>query len=172
MCRFPHFSAFLTFLGFLMLSPPSSFAGDPRFNRNSLKDIQSFYVSVEPLAPEIEEDGLTLKSIQNDVEMQLRRAGIQTVPEKEAFDVPGNPYLYVSPHVMKLTATKEYIYSIDVSFHQNVYSVREPAIIVGVATWSGANVIGITGSLTKIQTSIKNQVGAFIDAYRFVNPRE
>jgi len=172
MCRYPCLFSLLTSLCILMLSPLSSFGGDPRFNRDSLKEIKSFYVSVERLAPEIEEDGLTLKSIQQDVEIQLRRAGIKTVPEKEAFDVPGNPYLYVNSHVLKLPATKEYIYSIRISFHQNVYSVREPTIIVGAATWSSANVIGITGNLAKIPTSIKTQVATFIEAYRFVNPRD
>jgi hypothetical protein len=171
MCRFLHLPSLLTFVCVLMLFPPSSLGGDPRFNRNSLKDIQSFYVSVEPLAPEIEQDGLTQKSIQDDVEIQLRGAGIRTVPEKEAFDVPGNPYLYVNSHVLNLPATKEYIYSIHVSFHQNVYSLREPTIIVGAATWSSANIIGITGNLTKIRASIKNQVATFIEAYRVVNPR-
>ena len=172
MCRFLHLSSLLSFVCALMLFPPSSLGGDPRFNRNSLKDVESFYVSVEPLAADIEKDGLTQKSIQDDVQMQLRGAGIKTVPEKEAFDVPGNPYLYVNSHVMKLSATKEYIYSIRVSFRQNVYSVREPTIIVGAATWSSANIIGITGNLAKIPTSIKTQVATFIEAYRFVNPRD
>ena len=171
MCRFLHLSCLLSFVCTLMLFPPSSFGGDPRFNRSSLKDIQSFYVTVERLAAEIEQDGLTQKSIQDDVRIQLRGAGIETVPEKEAFDVPGNPYLYVNSHVLKLSATKEYIYSIQVSFHQNVYSLREPTIIVGAATWSSGNVIGITGNLTKIRSSIKSQVAIFIEAYRFVNPR-
>ena len=171
MCRSLYLSSLLTLACVLMLFPPYSMGGDPKFNRNSLKDIQSFYVSVERLAPEIEQDGLTQKSIQDDVQMQLRGAGIETVPEKEAFDVPGNPYLYVNSHVLKLPATKEYIYSIRVSFHQNVYSLREPTIIVGAATWSSANVIGITGNLTKIRASIKSQVATFIEAYRFVNLR-
>jgi hypothetical protein len=170
MRRFRHLSSLLTFVCFFMLFPASSLGGDPRFNRSSLKDVQSFYVSVEPLAAEIEQDGLTQKSIQDDVEIQLRRAGINTVPEKEAFDVPGNPYLYVNSHVLNLPATKEYIYSIRVSFHQNVYSLREPTIIVGAATWSSANIIGITGNLIKIRASIKNQVATFIEAYRSVNP--
>jgi hypothetical protein len=42
---------------------------------------------------------------------------------------------------------------------------------VGAATWSSANIIGITGNLTKIRTSIKHQVATFIEAYRSVNPR-
>jgi hypothetical protein len=169
MCRFPYPFFLVTLLGLFTVSTPSSFGGDPRFNRSSLKDIGSFYVSVERLASDIEQEGLTQKSIQDSVEKQLRRAGIKPLPKEEAFDVPGSPYLYVNSHVLKLAATKEYIYSIRVSFHQNVYSVRDPMIIVGAATWSSANVIGITGNVTKIRTAIKNQVATFIEAYRFVN---
>jgi hypothetical protein len=160
----------LTVLCTLTLQESLTFAGDPRFNRHALKGFEAFHVKVERLAPEIEQDGLSALSIQKDVETQLRSAGIKTVPEKESFDIPGNPYLYVNSHVLKLHASKEYVYSINLSFNQNVYSVREPKIILGAGSWSSANVIGITGSLTKIRTSIKNQVDIFIEAYRFANP--
>jgi hypothetical protein len=170
MRRSLYLSFLLIFICLVMFFPPSSMGGDPRFNRSSLKDVRSFYVSVERLPAEIEQDGLTRESVHDDVQLQLRGAGIKTVPEKEAFDVPGNPYLYINSHVLKLPATKEYIYSIRVSFHQNVYSLREPTIIVGAATWLSANIIGITGNLTKIRSSIKSQVATFIEAYSFVNP--
>lgn len=162
----------LTVLGILTLQESLAFAGDPRFNRHALKGFDAFYVTVERLAPEIEQDGLSVVSIRKDVESQLRSAGIKIVPEKESFDIPGNPCLYVNANVLKLQATGEYIYSINLSFNQNVYSVREPKIILGAGSWSSANVIGITGSLTKIQMSIKNQIDTFIEAYRFVNPRD
>jgi hypothetical protein len=162
----------LTVLCTVALQESSTFAGDPRFNRHALKGFDVFHVTVGRLAPEIEQDGLSAGSIRKDVETQLQSAGIQIVPEKESFDIPGNPCLYVNAHVLKLPATEEYIYSVSLAFNQNVYSVTEAKIILGAASWSSANVIGITGSLTKIRTSIKNQVATFIEAYRFVNPRD
>ena len=147
------------------------FAEDAKYNRESLRGIKRFYVSVENLDPVIEKSGLTKKSIGKDVESWLRKAGIKTFTKKECFDIKGNPYYYVNINVLKLHATKEYIYSIHTSFKQNVYSVREPITIIGAATWSTGNTIGITGNLNKIRTSIKAQVDQFIGAYFAVNPK-
>jgi len=160
----------LILVGALLNLSSLGFAEDAKYNRASLRGIKRFYVSVENLDPEIEKNGLTKKGIRKDVESWLRKAGIKTFTKKECFDIKGNPYLYVNINVLKLHSTKEYIYSIHVSFKQNVYSVKEPIIIIGAATWSTGNTIGITGSLNKIRSSINAQVDQFISAYFAVNP--
>jgi len=147
------------------------FAGDQKHNRASLGGIKEFYVVVEKVDPEIEKEGLTQDQICTDIESRLRKAGIKTIPKADAFDVAGSPYLYVNADVLKLGATREYIYSINTAFKQDVYLAREPVMVLGAATWSTGETIGITGSLQKIRASIAAQVEQFVGAFHDVNPR-
>jgi len=166
-----HWILLITFiLPLLTLSSPVM-ASDSQISRESLRDLKGIYVSVEKLAPEIGKDGLTGNSIGRDVESMLRKAKIKTLSKAEWFDATGSPYLYVNANVLKLPSTKEYIYSVNIAFKQNVYPVREAVEILGAATWSVGGIIGITPSLDKIRASIREQVDKFIKAYLSVNPR-
>ena len=165
-------STAVVFLAFtLLIESPFLFAGDQKHNRASLSGVKEFYVVVEKIAPEIERDGLTEGLIRRDIEWRLQKAGLKTIPKAEAFDVSGSPYLYVNTYVLKLEATKEYIYSINTAFHQDVYLAREPVMVLGASTWSTGETIGITGNLQKIRASIGAQLEQFIGAYHDVNPK-
>jgi hypothetical protein len=83
----------------------------------------------------------------------------------------GSPFLDVNAHVLKLRATREYIYSVNISFKQTVYPARKPVEITGAATWTIGGIIGITSDLDKIRASVKDQVEDFIQAYLAVNPK-
>lgn len=160
------------FLAFaLLIESPCLFAGDQKHNRASLSGVKEFYVVVEKIAPEIERDGLTEGLIRRDMEWRLQKAGLQTIPEAEAFDVSGSPYLYVNVYVLKLSATKEYIYSINMAFKQDVYLAREPVMVLGASTWSTGETMGITGNLQKIRASIGAQLEQFIAAFFDANPK-
>ena len=145
-------------------------AYDSKVSRQSFRGLKGVYVFVENLEPQIEKDGLTQNSIKRDVEMMLRKAKIKTLSKGEWFDMTGSPYLYVNPNVLKLTETKEYIYSISIALKQNVYPVREPIEILGAATWSVGGIIGITPNLDKIRASVKELANKFIQTYLSVNP--
>ncbi len=147
-----------------------SLAGQYSIQQESLRDLKGVYISVESLAPEIQKDGLTKDRIRKDVELMLRKAGIKILSKKEWFDVEGSPCLYVNAHVVKLRETREYIYSINISFKQTVYPARKPVEITGAATWTIGGIIGITPDLDKIRASVKTQVEDFIKAYLSVNP--
>ena len=146
-------------------------AYDSKVSRQSFRGLKGVYVFVENLDPQIEKDGLTQDSIKRDVEVMLRKAKIKTLSKGEWFEVTGSPYLYVNANVLKLTETKEYIYSISIALKQNVYPVREPIEILGAATWSVGGIIGITPNLDKIRASVKELVNTFIKTYLSVNPR-
>ena len=137
----------------------------------SLRDLKGIYVSVEKLTQEIQKDGLTKDRIQGDVELMLRMAGIKTLSKEEWFDEEGSPSLYVNANVLKLSATREYVYSVNISFKQTVYPIRKPMEITGAATWSVGGIVGITPDLGKIRASVKEQVDEFIKAYLSVNPK-
>ncbi len=156
---------------FVLLNITSfSLAGQYSIQQESLRDLKGVYISVESLAPDIQNDGLTKDQIRKDVELILRKAGIKILSKKEWFDVEGSPFLYVNAHVVKLRETREYIYSINISFKQTVYPARKPVEITGAATWTIGGIIGITPDLDKIRASVKTQVEDFIKAYLSVNP--
>ena len=146
-------------------------ASDAKYNRASLRGVEGVYVKVEGLTPEMEKDGLKETLIRRDVESELRTAGIRTLSKEKWFDVIGSPHLYVNINCLKLGETKEYIYSIRIAFRQNVYSEREPVLVLGATTWSVGSIIGITHRMDKIRASLKTRVGEFIKAYLSVNPK-
>ncbi len=146
------------------------FASDNNVNRLSLRGLKGVYVSVEKIDSEIEKDGLTKSLIRKDVELKLQRAGIKILSRDKWFETTGSPYLYVNVNVLKLPASKEYIYSINTAFRQNVYPVREPIEVIGATTWSIGEIVGITYNLNKIRSSVKGQADKFIKTYLTVNP--
>lgn len=148
-----------------------SLAAHHSIQRESLGGLKGIYVSIERIAPEIRDDGLTENLMRKDVELMLRTAGIKVFSKKEWFDVEGSPCLYVNANILKLPATREYIYSVNLSLKQTVYPIRKAIEIPGAATWSMGGVIGITPDLDKIRASLKEQVAGFIKAYLSVNPK-
>jgi len=155
----------------LLNTTSSSLAGQYTVQQESLRDLKGVYISVENLSAGIQKDGLTKDRIRKDVELMLRKAGIYILSKKEWFDTEGSPFLYVNAHVLKLPATSEYIYSINISFKQTVYPARKPVEITGAATWTTGGIVGITPDLDKIRASVKAQVEEFIKAYLAVNPK-
>ena len=171
MNRRKHFRI-ITIVIFALLNVTTfSLAGYHSIQRESLRGLKGVYVSVENLTPEIQKDGLTKDRIQGDVELMLRTAGIKILSKEEWFDEEGGPSLYVNANVLKLSATSEYVYSVNISFKQTVYPIRKPMEITGAATWSVGGIVGITPDLGKIRASIKEQVDEFIKAYWSVNPK-
>ena len=156
---------------FLLNITPFSLAAHHSIQCESMRDLKGIYVSIERLASEIRNDGLTENVIRKDAELMLRKAGIKVFSKNEWLDVEGSPCLYVNANVLKLLATREYIYSVNISLKQTVYPIRKPIEISGAATWSIGGTIGITPDLKKIRASVKEQVEEFIKAYLSVNPK-
>lgn len=146
-------------------------AGYHSIQRESLRGLKGIYISIENLTPEIQKEGLTKDHIQRDVELMLRTAGIKILSKEEWFDAEGSPSLYVNANILKLSATREYVYSVNISLKQTVYPIRKPMEITGAATWSVGGIVGITPDLGKIRASVKEQVDEFIKAYFSVNPK-
>lgn len=148
-----------------------TFASDTKHDRASLRGLEGVYVSVERLNPEIVNDGLTEDLLQEDAELKLKMAGIRVLSKKQWHAVEGSPFLYVNVNALKLGETKEYIYSIQIAFRQNVYAMREATPVLGATTWSVGNIVGITHTLDKIRASVKGQMDEFVTAYLSVNTK-
>ncbi len=164
-------SVLFFFILILGLSGGEVRSSDDATSRLSLSGIKGFSIKVERLDPEIEGDGLRAATIQSDAESLLKGLGVRILSTMESLDQPGEPNLYINLNVLKLRATNEYIYSIQLAFRQNAYLSRTPIEVLGASTWSLGLVTGITPDLGKIRDSVKAQVQTFGQAFRSINPK-
>jgi hypothetical protein len=154
-----------------LLAASAATAQDADVSRQSLKGLKGVQVLVESLEAEVEQGGLTKTSIQTDVELKLRQAGITVLTAAESMAAPGSPYLYINVNTQ---GGPLYAFSIRVELKQSVRLDRDPSIeVYGVATWS-AESVGTVGQdhLRDIRGPIKDYVDQFVNAYLSVNPRK
>jgi hypothetical protein len=139
---------------------PASVLAD---ERDTLRGIRAIKVVVENLKPDVERDGLNASTLQTDVELKLRQAGIR-VEETTA-------YLYVRVTTLKREAM--YAYSMTANLSQHVVLVRDPAISANAVTWNALGGIGMVGSarLSVIRDYVRDVVDEFVNAYLAANPK-
>ncbi len=161
----------------LLLPPgPTSAVDDEweRLTRATLKGLQGVHVLVEKMHPEAARAGLAKATLQTDVEVKLRQAGIRVLSKTETLAAPGNPFLYLQVGTLVGGAASEfYVYSIRLSLTQLVVLDRNAAVITA-PTWSAAQRIGTIGSArlsTIVREHVRDQVDQFINAWLSVNPK-
>jgi hypothetical protein len=142
-------------------------------NRATLRGLKGIGVLVEKLPREVEQEGLKRDQLQMEVESKLRTAGVKVLTKEEAFNTPGEPYLYININVnIAKTEADIYPYSIDLLLIQKVSLLRDPKLTSYAITWStgGVGSIGkpIVGQLGE---SVNDMVDVFIKAYLSENPR-
>jgi hypothetical protein len=151
-------------------------AFDSKETQLTLTGLQGVYVIVEELQSNIIryekyllKSGLSKEQIQQDVEQQLRKAGIRVLTPDEWTKTPGKPLLYVNINTYE--HEKYWLaYDISINLHQLVSMESNPKIRTLASTWS-MNVTGIAniGTLTVIRNNILYLVDRFIGAYKAVN---
>ncbi len=139
----------------------------------SLRGIKEFAVFIDRLPPAIEKEGFNKNTIQIDVELKLRLAGIKVITLEERLTVPGHPYLYVNVCPIKHNSSG-YAYSIHVEFRQNVILIRN-YMETSATTWDDLN-LGFTpksayDAFRTIRGNIKDRIDEFINDYLSVNPK-
>jgi hypothetical protein len=119
----------------------------------------SVAVAIDPHVPA---SGLTKEQTKTDVELRLRKAGINVVEE-------GWPILGVGITAMKTNSTTIF-YAIEVELSEVVTLHR--GIKASGTTWD-AGFIGYTGinNAIKIRRDVNDQVDRFINNYLAANPR-
>jgi hypothetical protein len=124
-------------------------------------------VEVEDLSDGAKALGLSAETIQTDVELKLRLAGIRVVTAEEDLKVPGMPTLYVNPQVLSNSKAM----SISIALDQNVVLDRNGQRQVGIKTWE-VGAVGVNPSAEGIRSEIKDLVDQFLNAWLSVNPKK
>jgi hypothetical protein len=158
----------------LLVAASAASAQDAEFSRQSLKGLNGVGVVVESLRAEMDQVGLNRTSIQTDVELKLRQAGVTVLTRAEVLAAPGGPYLYIIVNTTTSTGAL-YAYVINVQLLQDIRLDRDPSIrIIDTATWSvaGFGTVLRNNLRNVIRDTIKDRVDIFLNAYLSVNPRK
>ena len=143
--------------------------------RESLKDLPSVTVVVEGFRSHVEDAGFDKQTLQTDVELKLRMAGINVT------EADHGPWLYVNVNALHRERNKANAFSISLELSQRVLltsQVRsdpgkssEEALalpkMLGI-TWSHGSV-GF-GGVDDARTAVKNLIDMFINDWLAVNP--
>jgi len=142
------------------------------FQPGSLKGISAnggFNVVVEKLAEPLQRLGLTHRQIKNNVELVLRRNGINPSEETSS----GTLLVTVSGKSMKSTSLV--VITVDTFFTQLVRLERDSSIVVGGAiTWRIPSTFGyVATNIAKntINETVNEQVREFANAFLTANPK-
>jgi hypothetical protein len=138
--------------------------------RETLRGLPGLTVVIEPMNPSAEQDGLTQRQLQADVEQRLRAAGIRVLTKAEWQKTPGSPYLYINVAALKKDYGL-YAYAIEVCVNQLVALIRNQNIREFAETWETREV-GTVGTerLLTVRDSVVFHVDEFIRDYFSVNP--
>jgi Cdc6-like AAA superfamily ATPase len=159
------------FLWLFLLS--SAFAINGVSNRATLRGLKGVGVLIEKLPPEVEQEGLRRDQLQMEVESKLRTAGIKVLTREEAFNTPGEPFLYININVnIAKTESDIYPYSIDLLFIQKVSLLRDPKLTSYAITWSTGGVGSIAKQIvSQLRQNVEAMVDVFIKAYLAENQK-
>jgi hypothetical protein len=142
-------------------------AQDNERTRASLKGISSLSVLIENLPDGAKVLGLTKESIQTDVELKLRLAGIRVLTPEEDYKVLGSPYLYVD---LNLTNSAQAA-SIEVELHQDARLDLNGQPAIGVTTWDTGYLVS-NPTAQGVRDRIKDLVDKFLNVWLSVNPKK
>jgi hypothetical protein len=135
------------------------YASDSEVDRQTLAGITAVKVVIEDLPPDALNLGLIRESIQTDVELKLRLAGMRIVTF-------GSTYLYVNVN-LSLDARAS---SVHVELNQMVTLLRDPTVMIQEPTWSVGSVTS-NADAQFIRDTLKGHVDAFLNAWHSVNPK-
>lgn len=138
--------------------------------RDTLRGLPGVEVIVEPLAPELEQAGVTGAAIRANVDRQLRAAGITVYATQMQNASPAKPYLYV--HVSGLPVARQGVsLVVRVEVRQTLRSSVTNSNIVNAMTWDQQAVLfalpgsGVQGVLGEIEAL----VAQFVQDWRAVH---
>jgi hypothetical protein len=153
----------------LVLAMSTNAAGDVKeVEREILQGLQEVRVIVERIKPEIERDGLYSNTLQTDVVLKLRMAGMKVLEEDEDPQRTDVPYLYLLVDALKFS--KGYVYKIQLSLREPVEVIRKNLRVL-TTTLRFPGGIGITPYLSEIREEVRDQVDEFTQAWLEANPK-
>ena len=147
-------------------------AQDFEGERATLAGLTGVRVVVEGMNLDAEKDGLAESTLQTDVELKLRQAGIRVLTREEGFADPGFPHLYLNVGTLRIR-TGFYVYCIRLELKQRVVLIRNLAITSLGVTWQARGIVGSVGAdrLHTVRDDVRDQVDQFLNAYLAANPK-
>ena len=102
----------------LVMTCTCAFALVDEEQRQVLRGLERVHVVIKRLKPEIELDGLYRSTLETDVELTLRMAGIKVLSEEESLQTSGVPDLCLKVNALKCSSG--YVYNIGLSLEEKV----------------------------------------------------
>lgn len=162
----------LSFMAIALAAPVSKcLALDNEKTRASLRGLPGFFLMVEDVRVEIEEEGLSRNEIYRYAEEYLSNAGIRVLSAEEWGETPGNPWLYLYPQVIRRGFGDErtFVFRISIEVKQRVELAERPVSEeIHATTWS-RSILGTTRWIDEIMDGVEICLQYFVDAYRSVN---
>ncbi|MHC4658363.1 MAG: hypothetical protein ACYS83_04195 [Planctomycetota bacterium] len=147
--------------------------GISEMQRDVLKGLQGVLVIVENFRPEAQKY-VSREQLQNDVELLLRKYGIEVLTNEEWLNSESSPYLYVNANVVLNEQRWLCAIDTDVQLKDLVMLVRNPKPITSAVTW-GKKMTELT-VLSNLRSScrenVKDLVEMFINDYLAANPKQ
>ena len=158
---------FLAFTGIQSLR--AQISGDQ--SRESLRGLKGIAVDLADIDSVAESDGLKKFLLETDVVVRLDRNDIRILVDSAWEETPGHPYLLISIRTLKVQDSDMYFYSIFADLYQDMKTLREPSLNMGVKTW-GVSVMGYVSTsalVNEVQASLIGLIDIFIEDYWSVN---
>jgi hypothetical protein len=166
-------------LSLALAFPGAGLANNDAPSRRSLVGLDAVRVEIPEVGDELRERGITEEVIHAEVQLQLRRAGIEMLdPERpRAKSVDGNPTLRVEVLANVHETYDQASFSVEVSVWQDVKLARHakkkrggPAL--RAPTWSTGG-IGESGTDWRdvLRDELAFYVSQFVDAWQEANPQ-
>ena len=139
-------------------------------DRLSLRELDGIYVDVDAIPSLASKQGLSAERLQEEVEGQLRRAGVEVLPMGHFRT--GNPHLQIVVSLSEVQG-RTVASRVEVNFVQICFLRRNPTVTFNRArTWS-ANATVSLGAVAQLVERIRRettrQVEQFIEDYRQAN---
>ena len=138
--------------------------------RDTLRGLPGVEVLVEPLAPELEQNGLRGSVIRANAEAQLRAAGIPIYSSQTENPSPAKAYLYL--HVSGLSLQRQgYALAVQVHLRQTLRSLVTGSAIVNAMSWDQQMVMVVLpgSSMRVVDAELRSLVDRFVQDWRAVH---
>lgn len=128
----------------------------------TLSKLTGVQVVVESIRPDLEQLGVSVKNIQTDAELALRRAGVPVLTAQDS-----NPTFASLQIVLNgISSSGIYAVSLDVNLMQKAFLPRHPLIPFLVRTWNASSVelVG-ENNVGSIREAVRDLVNQFVNDY-------
>ena len=129
-------------------------------------------IEIEALGPDVRRDGLDRSTLEMDVELKLRQAGIRIFTDAERLASAGEPYLYLNiTAVAPENRSGEYALCLQLKLIEEVRLTRTGTLKLA-PTWEDGQVVTVrAGYLSRVREFVKDMVDKFSNDYLAANPK-